>query len=119
MNRVAFLFTQTPYGNSAGREGLDAALATSNFNEDIALFFIGDGVFQLLAGQKPQSILMRDHVAAFAVLSLYDIRQIYLCSASLQERGIPLEGPWVIPPELLPPATLRRTLERFDTLITF
>lgn len=38
MNSVAFLFTQAPHGNSAGREGLDALLATSALTEDIGVF---------------------------------------------------------------------------------
>jgi hypothetical protein len=37
---------------AAGREGLDALMATSAFTEDIGVFFIGDGVFQLLANSS-------------------------------------------------------------------
>ena len=57
MKRVAFVFTSAPHGSASGREGLDALLATSALTEDIGVFFLGDGVFQLLAGQKPQAIL--------------------------------------------------------------
>ncbi len=39
MNSVAFIFTQAPHGNSAGREGLDALLATSALTENIGVFF--------------------------------------------------------------------------------
>lgn len=38
MNRVAFVFTRAPHGSSAGREGLDAALAMGALSEDIGLF---------------------------------------------------------------------------------
>lgn len=41
---VAFIFTQAPHGNSAGREGLDALLATSALTENIGVF-LSDGVF--------------------------------------------------------------------------
>ncbi|WP_260326001.1 sulfurtransferase complex subunit TusC, partial [Enterobacter cloacae] len=51
MKRVAFVFTSAPHGSASGREGLDALLATSALTEDIGVFFLGDGVFQLLAGQ--------------------------------------------------------------------
>lgn len=40
MNSIAFLFTQAPHGNSAGREGLDALLATSALTEEIGVFYI-------------------------------------------------------------------------------
>jgi sulfur relay (sulfurtransferase) DsrF/TusC family protein len=39
---------------SVGQEGLDALLATSALTEEIGVFFVGDGVFQLLPGQRPQ-----------------------------------------------------------------
>lgn len=52
--RIAFVFTQGPHGNSAGREGLDALLATSALSEDLGVFFISDGVLQLLPQQQPE-----------------------------------------------------------------
>lgn len=52
MKRLAFIFTQPPHTSSAGREGLDALLAASAFSEDIQVFFVGDGVFQLLPNQN-------------------------------------------------------------------
>ncbi len=52
--RIAFIFTQGPHGSSAGREGLDALLATSALSEDIGVFFISDGVLQLLPQQQPE-----------------------------------------------------------------
>ncbi|MGM3213552.1 sulfurtransferase complex subunit TusC, partial [Klebsiella pneumoniae] len=48
MKRVAFVFTTAPHGSASGREGLDALLATSALTEEIGVFFLGDGVFQLL-----------------------------------------------------------------------
>jgi sulfur relay (sulfurtransferase) complex TusBCD TusD component (DsrE family) len=52
-----FVFSSAPHGSASGREGLDALLATSALTEDIGVFFLGDGVFQLLAGQQPQAVL--------------------------------------------------------------
>lgn len=52
MKRIAFVFSTAPHGTAAGREGLDALLATSALTDDLAVFFIADGVFQLLSGQK-------------------------------------------------------------------
>ena len=65
-NRIPF--TQAPHGNSAGREGLDALLATSALTEDIGVFFISDGVFQLVENQQPEGVLSRHHAATFKVL---------------------------------------------------
>ena len=101
MNRVAFLFTQAPHGSSAGREGLDAVLATGALSEDIGLFFIGDGV-QLNRDQQPAQILARDYIATFGVLALYDIDRCYICQASLLARGQSLTAARVLDAQLEP-----------------
>ena len=71
MKRVAFVFTSAPHGSASGREGLDALLATSALTEDIGVFFLGDGVFQLLAGPTasghPGARLHRDLQSAAAL----------------------------------------------------
>ena len=40
MKRVAFVFSSAPHGSAAGREGLDALLATSALTDDIGVFFL-------------------------------------------------------------------------------
>lgn len=119
MNRIAVVFTQSPHGSSAGREGLDAVLAISALSEDIALFFISDGVLQLLPDQQPELVLARDYVATFGVLPLYNIDNLYVCAAALAERGLPADGLKVLPVEVLSPDALRAELETYDRLITF
>jgi len=119
MKRVAFVFKSAPHGTSAGREGLDALLATSALSEDIGVFFIGDGVLQILPGQQPDKILSRDYIATFRVLPLYDIEQCYLCAESARVRGLPENSPWVIDVAPLEPDALREMLHQFDTVLTF
>lgn len=119
MNRVAFVFTCAPHGSSAGREGLDAALATAALSETIGLFFIGDGVLQLLPGQQPDAVLGRHHAATFGVLALYDIEACYLSREALRERGLPEEHTRVMDVEVLDAAGLRRQLDTYDRIITF
>ncbi|WKV49412.1 sulfurtransferase complex subunit TusC [Dickeya fangzhongdai] len=119
MKRVAFVFTQAPHGSSAGREGLDALLAMSALTEDIGVFFIADGVFQLLPNQRPDLILMRNYIATFGVLPLYDVERCYVCEASLRQRGLPAETRWVLDVEPLAADALRAALNTYDTVLTF
>lgn len=119
MKRVAFLFTHAPHGDASGREGLDALLATSALTDDIGVFFVGDGVLQLLPGQQPDKILMRNYIATFGVLPLYDIERCYLCATSAAQRGLAPDTAWVIDVEPLTPDALRTTLAYYDTVITF
>lgn len=88
MNKVAFIFRTPPHGSASGREGLDAALATSALSEDIGIFFVDDGVYQLLSEQAPHAILGRDYAPTFGLLELYDVEQVYVCGRSLAERGL-------------------------------
>ena len=81
MKRVAFVYFCAAWQRF--RPGkTDALLATSALTEDIGVS-LGDGVFQLLAGQQPQAILARDYIATFKVLPLYDIETFYVCADSL------------------------------------
>ncbi|MCG6200271.1 sulfurtransferase complex subunit TusC [Psychromonas antarctica] len=80
-----------PHGSAHGRESLDLTLAMSAFNESISLFFIGDGVYQLLAGHSPADILQKHYQPLFKMLELYDIENIYVCSASLRQRRLTTE----------------------------
>jgi tRNA 2-thiouridine synthesizing protein C len=119
MNSVAFLFTQPPHGSSAGREGLDAVLATAALSEDIALFFIGDGVLQLNCHQQPEPILARNYIATFGVLALYDIDQRFVCEESLLARGLDATSPRVMPVAVLDASTLRQKLATYHRIIRF
>ncbi|ASV57229.1 MULTISPECIES: sulfurtransferase complex subunit TusC [Lelliottia] len=119
MNRIAFVFTSAPHGSAAGREGLDALLATSALTEDIGVFFIGDGVFQLLAGQQPQKILARDYIATFKVLPLYDIETFWVCAASLKARGLDENTAMVLDATIIAPEDLREQLSHYHTVLTF
>lgn len=119
MKRIAFVFSSAPHGSSSGREGLDALLATSALTDNIGVFFVGDGVFQLLASQQPDAILMRDYIATFKVLPLYDIEQCWLCAASLRERGLGEETAFVLPAQRLEPDALRERLDEYTVVMTF
>ncbi|WAT00849.1 sulfurtransferase complex subunit TusC [Rouxiella chamberiensis] len=117
--KVAFVFTQSPHGTSAGREGLDALLATSALTEEIGVFFVADGVLQLLPGQQPEKVLARNYIATYGILPLYDIEQCFLCDASASARGLAEFDDWVLDVERLAPDSLRRRLATYDVIMTF
>lgn len=119
MKKVAFIFTRGPHGTSAGREGLDALLATSALTEDIGVFFVADGVFQLLPHQQPEKILARNYIVTYGVLSLYDIDQCFVCADSLASRGLSAISDWVLDVETLAAEELRGKLSEYDVVMTF
>ncbi|NDO83538.1 sulfurtransferase complex subunit TusC [Citrobacter sp. NCU1] len=119
MKRIAFVFSTAPHGSASGREGLDALLATSALTEELGVFFIGDGVFQILQGQKPDAVLARDYIATFKLLELYDIEQCWLCATSLRERGLSEDSHFVIDVTLLESEALRNELDGYDVILNF
>nr|WP_314741763.1 sulfurtransferase complex subunit TusC [uncultured Haemophilus sp.] len=95
--KLAILFTQPPFGSSISREGLDALLAASAFcdEEELAICFLNDGVFNLVAGQQPEKILQKDHIATFKLIELYDLTECFVCQESIAERGLE-NSEWVL-----------------------
>ena len=63
-------------------------LAASAYSEDITVFFVGNGVTQLLKAQQSNETLSRDYISAFKLMDLYDIEQVYVCQRSLNQFGL-------------------------------
>ncbi|VFP79702.1 sulfurtransferase complex subunit TusC [Candidatus Erwinia haradaeae] len=120
MNSIAFIFTKSPHGSSAGREGLDVVLAMLTLNDNVGLFFVSDGVLQLIKDQNSNPILMRNYNPTFGVLSLYDAKCFYVCSEALIERGILcVTDMYLLNVEVLSPEIMRSILNRYDRVMTF
>ncbi len=119
MKKIAFLFTQAPHGTANGREGLDMLLASSAYHDNISVYFLSDGVFQLLPDQAPEHILSRNYITTFGVLALYDIEQCYICAESLEERGLTNQDTWIIDADIISLTTLQQQLTYADIVLTF
>jgi tRNA 2-thiouridine synthesizing protein C len=93
---VWLLFFLCAARQRAGQGRAGCLLATSALTEEIGVFFVGDGVFQLLPGQQPQAVLARDYIATFKVLPLYDIETVLAVRRLARERGLNDATPWVV-----------------------
>ncbi len=88
MKRIAFIQTQAPMASAAGIEGLDMAMVSATFEQQVSLFFIGDGVHQLRLGQDYAKAHLKDFTRTLGALTFYDIERLYLCRESMQQRGL-------------------------------
>lgn len=86
--RLLFVMRRAPYGSSAARDALDAALAAAVFGQDVGLLFMNDGVFQLLNTQDPSDLSQKNLAASLSALPLYDVERLYVHLPSLTERGL-------------------------------
>lgn len=118
MKKIGFVFRSHPHSSAKGREGLDALLAASAYSDNIAVFFIGDGVTQLMANQNTAAIYTRDHAPAFKLMALYEIDDIFICADSLQAAGL-ADAELLIKATPLAQQTLSEQLHRCDKLLTF
>lgn len=85
---IAIINTQAPFSTAVGKEALDAALIFGSYEQATSLFFLGDGVFQVIGDQNASTIEIKDYLKTFSALEFYDIENIYVCKSSLQERNL-------------------------------
>lgn len=118
--KLAFLFRTAPHGNAISREGLDALLAATAFcdEEDIGVFFVDDGVLNLLDGQNPELLLQKDFIRTFKLLDLYDIEQRFVCADSLDQYNLNTEQ-LIISAEKIDRTSLINKLSQAEKVFTF
>ena len=118
--KLAFLFRTAPHGNAISREGLDALLAATAFcdEEEIGVFFIDDGVLNLLDGQNPELLLQKDFIRTFKLLNLYDIEQRFVCADSLDQYNLQIEQ-LIISAEKIDRTSLINKLSQAEKVFTF
>ena len=118
--KLAFLFRTAPHGNAISREGLDALLAATAFcdEEEIGVFFIDDGVLNLLNGQNPELLLQKDFIRTFKLLDLYDIEQRFVCATSLYQYNLQTEQ-LIISAEKIDRTSLINKLSQAEKVFTF
>lgn len=94
------------------------ALAMSNFGQDVSLFFIEDGVLQLIKQQTSDKIQHKAYHKTFAALTFYDIDNIYVCQQSLLERGLTAKD-LIISVTLIEPDQLTTLIGNNDQVMVF
>ena len=118
--KLAFLFRTAPHGNAISREGLDALLAATAFcdEEEIGVFFVDDGVLNLLDGQNPELLLQKDFIRTFKLLDLYAIEQRFICADSLDQYNLHAEQ-LIISAEKIDRTLLINKLSQAEKVFTF
>ncbi len=114
--KILFILQRAPHGTSTARETLDAALACAAFEQNVQLLFTGDGVWQLLAEQKPSGIGSKDISKMLGALAYYDIHAVFADRYSLDARQLSAET-LAIPVTPLEASTLRELVRDADCVI--
>lgn len=89
MSKSLLLICQSsPWSGVTARESLDIALAGGAFDLPVSMLWLGDGVWQLQAGQQPDLLEQKNLQAQLAALPLFGIEKLYVCASSLTRRGL-------------------------------
>lgn len=116
--KILILCRKAPYGNSLARAAFDIAMAASAFEQELAIVFIGDGVFQLLDDQNSEHIEQKHHGKLLSALSLYDIDDLYAEKEAFETRNIDTEK-LIVSTTLLTQEELKNIFEQYDTILSF
>ncbi|QJC33393.1 sulfurtransferase complex subunit TusC [Enterobacteriaceae endosymbiont of Donacia clavipes] len=120
-NKIAFIFKTSPYGNNIGKEGLDTVISISSFTEDIALFFIGDGILQIKNYQQTKNILLKKYNISFSILNLCNINNFFVCLQSLKELGIKnyKKNNWIVPIKIIDLILWKKNIADYNIIMNF
>jgi tRNA 2-thiouridine synthesizing protein C len=86
--KLLFIFRHSPYGSNLAREGLEAALAAGAFDQDVAILFMDEGVWQLHKNQQAQQINRKNHQKMTSALPMFGIGTLLVHQPSLSVRKL-------------------------------
>src|SRR5271165_1189419 len=86
--RFFYLNRKAPYGTIYALESLEVVLIGAAFEQDVALAFLDDGVFQLVEGQDASALGMKNFSKTYRALGDFEVRKLYVELESLAERGL-------------------------------
>ena len=115
---LAVINTKAPFSTSDGKDALDLALIFGSYEQEVGLFFIGDGVWQLVSNTDGSLLNIKDYLKTLDALGFYDIEQLFVCKQSIDARSInamkEIEGI-----TLLEPTELKTQLANYKHVLRF
>jgi tRNA 2-thiouridine synthesizing protein C len=118
VRKFMFVNRKAPYGTVYALEGLEVVLITAAFDQEVALAFLDDGVYQLVKGQNTGGIETKNFSPAYRALEDYDIDKLYVERESLEARGL---GPddLLVAVQVVEAAELAKLMDTADVLLSF
>ncbi|MGB5708021.1 MAG: sulfurtransferase complex subunit TusC [Arenicellales bacterium] len=132
IKKFLYVNRRAPHGSNYAQEGLEVALVGAAFEQDVAMAYIDDGVFQLKTDQDTSEIGTKNFSPTYRALGDYDVKKIYVEKESLEKRGLtqddlmPLvyedeDDDWAEKPmiNLVSAAELQDIIEQSDVVLNF
>lgn len=88
VKKFLYVNRRAPHGSNYAQEGLEVALIGAAFDQDVAMAYIDDGVFQLRKGQDTSEIGTKNFSPTYRALGDYEVQKVYVEKESLARRGM-------------------------------
>ncbi len=88
IKKFLYVNRRAPHGTNYAQEGLEVALIGAAFDQDVAMAYIDDGVFQLKKNQDTSEIATKNFSPTYGALGDYDVQKVYVETESLEQRGL-------------------------------
>ncbi|WP_295444917.1 sulfurtransferase complex subunit TusC [uncultured Thiodictyon sp.] len=88
IKKFLYLNRKAPYGTVYAWESLEVVLIGAAFDQEVSLLFMDDGVYQLIKGQDPSGIGMKNFSPTYRTLGDYEVKSIFVDGESLTARGL-------------------------------
>ncbi len=88
VKKFLYVNRKAPYGTIYALEALEVVLIGAAFDQDVALAFLDDGVYQLTKSQDTKEIGVKNFSPTFRALGDYEVTKLYVEKESLDERGL-------------------------------
>lgn len=114
--RLLLVCRKPPYGNALARESVEIALAAAVFDQNLAIAFIDDGVWQLQDQQNPEQLELKSQQKLLSALPLYGVEHIYADADALRQRAISPTD-LAVKAQLLAPKALAELFNDADMIV--
>ena len=91
IKKFLYVNRKAPYGTVYALESLEVVLIGAAFDQDVALVFMDDGVFQIKKDQNSEASGMKNFSPTYNALGDYDVNKIYVEKESLEARGLTVD----------------------------
>ena len=116
--KFMFVNRKAPFGTIYALESLEVVLITATFDQDVSLVFVDDGVYELVKGQNPKGIGIKNHAPTYRALDGYDVEKLYVERESLQARGL-TEEDLLVDVTVLDREELSALMQEQDVVLSF
>mgnify|MGYP003428703926 CR=1 FL=1 len=116
--KFMFVNRKAPYGTVYALESLEVVLITAAFDQQVALVFVDDGVWQLKKGQQTKGIETKNFSPTYRALEDYDVEKLYVERESMAMRGL-TEADLLVPVEVLSSAEMGSLMAEQDVVLSF